>query len=121
MTIWEKISLILTAIGFYNCCRFAWVYQLRSRGKWRVSPHGRYMMATSIVVGSLLGLILSNKLFPEWPGRQFVALALYFCYLAFTGWLNRILDISLPDPGDYDASIEKTQRIHYPFAESEHE
>jgi len=97
MTWFEKLSLMVTTIGIYNCARFVWVYRVRSHGGWRGSPHGRYMMFAALVLGSLFALIISNRLFPGWYGREVVTVGLYFTYVAFTGWLNRLLDTSYPD------------------------
>ncbi len=96
MTLVEKLGLMVTAVGFYNCVRFVVTYWQRSGGAWRTDPHGRYMMFTALVLGSLFALIISNRLWPDWPGRGVVALVLYLLYVMFTGTLNKILEMSYP-------------------------
>lgn len=97
MTWFERLSLMVTTIGLYNCARFVWTYRKRSHGGWSATSHGRYMMFTALVLGSLFALIVSNRLFPGWYGREIVTIGLYFTYVAFTGWLNKLLDLSFPD------------------------
>ena len=110
MSWFEKLSMLVTGIGFYNCVRFVWSYgRLRNfQGSplWKSSPHGRYMMWTAAVLGSLFALILSNRLFPGWPGREIVTLALYVTYVAFTGWLNKLLDLSTSEQPQQETAEE---------------
>lgn len=108
MSWFEKLTLMITAIGLYNCVRFVWRYRKRSHGKWRNTPHGRYMMWTALVLGSLFALIISNRLWPDWPGIHPLTVVLYILYVAFTGYLNRIFEISLPETLE-DKEIEDAE------------
>lgn len=104
MTFVEHFSFMVSTIGLYNCTRFVWNYGRRAGRKappdkrWWTTPHGRYLMGSAAILGSFFFLIVWAQLFPRFPGMGMVALILYVGYVAFTGMLNKILDISLPEP-----------------------
>jgi len=103
VTFVEHFSFMISTIGLYNCGRFVWSYHRKAGPKakeerrWWKTPHGRYMMGSAAIMGSFFFLIVWAQLFPRFPGMGVVALILYVGYVAFTGMLNKILDISLPD------------------------
>lgn len=94
MTLFEKLSLFVTTIGFWNCLVFCLLYHIRTKGSWRRTEHGQWMMISSAVIGSLFMLIVSTRMFGDWPGRQWIILGLYITYVAGTAWPLRLLYLS---------------------------
>lgn len=95
MSWYEKLSFLVTTIGFWNCLVFCVAYPLSSRGKWRETEIGQWLMISMGTLGSIFLLILSNRLFGDWPGRQWLAFLFYIIYVAVTAWPLRLLYVSM--------------------------
>jgi hypothetical protein len=94
---YELASLIVTALGLLGCLWFIVDYHYRTGGSWTKlgswseSDAGRFMMADRVALASLLLLVVSIRVFGQWPGRQIVTFVIYVFYMAFAWWPLRLL------------------------------
>jgi hypothetical protein len=88
---YQWVAGAVTAAGLMGCLAFVATYHISSRGAWRETSEGRYLMATKTILASLFLLVLSTQLFGDWPGRQVVAVVLYATYAVFPWWLYVLL------------------------------
>lgn len=94
MTGLQLVTLGITSVGLLNCLVFCVGYHIYSRGNWRRSEHGVFLMLSVGCLGSLFALIISTRLFGMWPGRPVVSLVLYSAYVAVSFWPTRLLWLS---------------------------
>lgn len=97
MTGLQWAVLAITSIGLINCLVFCAGYQIKSKGGWRKSEHGVFMMLFIASLGTLFALIISTRLFGDWPGRMVVSTLLYTGYVAITFWPTRLLVLAFRD------------------------
>jgi len=81
----------ITAAGLVGCVTFVLRYAIRSRGAWRRSEAGRFMMVTYFCTGALFTSVLASQIFGDWPGRRIVTVILFSAYVVFTWWPQRLL------------------------------
>ncbi len=91
MTPYRVFLLALCVLGLLGCLVFVIGYQVRSRGAWRDSDAGRWLMIGRAEKAALFALVIVNQLFPAWPGRQFVTVAIFTVFVALTWWPSRLL------------------------------
>ena len=91
---------VTSGLGLLICLGFCVRWAIRSRMKWAESEHGWFLMTIALLVGWLFGMILAGQIFGDWPGRRWVALALYCALLLLTLWFPRILWVSRPRDGE---------------------
>lgn len=91
MTGYDVAVIVVTGIGLANCLGFCLAYWLASSGLWVRDEFGRFLMLFMACLGSLFALIVSTRLWGEWPGRRQVAMALYVVYVLATMWPARLL------------------------------
>lgn len=87
----DLIVVTITGIGLVNCLIFCVSYALASRGEWARDEFGRFMMIFMAILGSLFALIVSARIWGEWPGRRAVSVALYVAYVLVSLWPPRLL------------------------------
>jgi len=82
----------ITMAGLTGCLTFTVTYAIRSRGAWRYSDAGRFLMVGQANLGTLFALILTNQLLgTDWPGRELITVLLFSAYTAETWWPLRLL------------------------------
>lgn len=91
MSWFQVATLTITSVGLFNCLIFCIAYAVLSRGKWWKTEEGKFLMVFMAVLGSLFALIISNRLFGDWPGRRLIVTALYLSYVVATFWPIRLL------------------------------
>lgn len=94
MTWYVAATLAVTSVGLASCLVFCIGYWIFSKGTWWRSEHGRFLMLFMGCLGTLFALIISSRVFGDWPGRQIVSLVLYLSYVVVSLWPVRLLWIS---------------------------
>lgn len=94
MSVYRIVLLALCFMGFLGSLVFVIRYQLRSRGAWVDSEHGKWMMIGRAEKAALFLLVMTNQVLPEWPGRQAVTLILFATFVILTWWPGRLLSVS---------------------------
>lgn len=95
---WTDVVVVsVTGAGLANCAGFCAAYQLYSGGRWAKDEFGRFMMMFMACMGSLFALVLSSRLWGDWPGRRAVSIALYVVYVLVTLWPSRLLWLAQND------------------------
>src|SRR5882672_7503319 len=82
----------ITATGLLGCITFVIRYAILSRGAWRRSEAGRFMIIVYANLGALFLSVLANLIFDGWPGRRPVTLILFSAYVIFCWWPHRLLN-----------------------------
>lgn len=91
MTVYRMVLLTFCAAGLLGCLVFVARYQHISRGAWRDSEAGRWMMIGRAEKAALFALVMVNNAVMNWPGRQAVTLFLFGAFVALTWWPSRLL------------------------------
>lgn len=99
--IFKVLAFLITAIGFCGCTFFLINYVLRTKGAWRDSEAGRFLVVVYSNLGALFLVVMANQLFGDWFGRQVVTLGLYLAYVAQTWWPLRLLRIAQKRSGKH--------------------
>lgn len=73
----KDLGTALTLIGAGACWYFVIAYHVATGGDWRHSPAGRHLMQLSGGLGLLMTLILAARVWPTYPGRPWVTLAVF--------------------------------------------
>jgi len=84
--LWDYLVLIACIAGLVLAAWFAISYQAQSRGAWRDTAVGRFLMTRKILLAVLFATILSYRLFGDWPGRRPIV-ALMLVAFAFQTYL----------------------------------
>jgi len=92
--IYKVLAFVITATGFAGCTIFLVNYVLRTRGAWRDTEVGRYLVVVYTNLGALFLVVMANQLFGDWPLRSVVTLGLYLAYVLQTWWPLRLLRIA---------------------------
>lgn len=89
---WTDVLVVsVTGIGLANCAGFCAAYQYATGGRWIKDEFGRFLMLFMLCMGSLFALVLSSRLWGDWPGRRVITTVLYIIYVAVTLWPPRLL------------------------------
>lgn len=91
MSPYDMIMLAITGTGALGSLAFVLGYHFSSRGAWRKSEAGRFMMAVYACLTSLFLLIIANRIFGDWPGKSIVTVTLFTTYCIFAWWPLRLL------------------------------
>jgi hypothetical protein len=92
--IYKVLAFCITAFGFAGCAIFLVNYVLRTRGAWRDSEPGRFLVVVYTNLAALFLVVMVNQVFGDWLGRQVVTLGLYLAYVLQTWWPLRLLRIA---------------------------
>lgn len=91
MTTRDVIITIISAFGLVGCVSFMISYHRRSGGDWRRNEIGIWLMLSRLNLGLIFALLLSNRLFGDWTGRQEVIIALAGLFALQTFWPSKFL------------------------------
>lgn len=81
---WAAIAYALLGIGLFFVAGFLIRYMTRL--PWAESPEGRHLVAVSANVGAFFALYLALTIWPEFPGRTAVRMALFVAIVINCGW-----------------------------------
>jgi hypothetical protein len=87
----DMIFMLLTVLGIVGCLTFVSTYWIKTRGAWLKNEVGRFLVITYATLGSLFALIMVNRIFDQWPGRQIITITLFTAYVIFSWWPLRLL------------------------------
>lgn len=79
-------TTVLAALGMAGCWYFVAAYWWTTGGGWRRTAGGRHLMAFTANLGGLLTLVVVNRVFGDYPGRQAITLALFAALVAQIFW-----------------------------------
>jgi hypothetical protein len=84
----DVVTIIACGVGLLGCVVFGVLYHVKSRGGWWTEPSriGRTFMMMNAVLASILALIMTTRLFGDWPGRRAVVLGLVIIYMLKPWW-----------------------------------
>ena len=85
------LTIAACIVGAVGCLGFTGAYQVKTRGRWRRSEVGRLLMLVNLDLAAIMLLILSNRLFGDWPGRTELTAGLVFAYALQPWWWLRLL------------------------------
>lgn len=91
MKITDLVAVGLTGIGLINCLSFCVAYWIKSKGAWVRDEVGHFMMLFFGCLGFLFALVLSNRIYGDYKGREILVLILYFTLVLTTFWPIRLL------------------------------
>lgn len=66
-------------------------YQVTTAGGWSRSPAGRHLMQFTATLGLLFALILTARLWPDYPGRDEINLLAFAWLLGQVVWRSVLL------------------------------
>lgn len=83
---------LLRVAGLAGFVGFGLAYHVVTRGSWRRSPTGRWLMALACVPVLFLALAVTTQwLGPDWPGRRAAQVAVYGALAVLPYWLLTLL------------------------------
>jgi hypothetical protein len=82
----KEITTVLSVLGAAGCWYFVVAYHVTTGGDWRHNPFGQHLMAYTANMGLLLTLIVTARIWPNYPGRQVVTLVLFACLVLQVWW-----------------------------------
>jgi hypothetical protein len=94
---WDWLTIGSVVIGFVACVAFVIRYQIEvGRSWWRlpdgtVNHFGRYLMVRKVLLASLFGLILTNRVIGSWEARPAFTAILMFAFAVHTFVPYRLL------------------------------
>lgn len=89
---WDWLMVFACGVGAAACLLFVVGFQRESRGAWRTTPFGRFLMMRKALLACLFVLILVNRavtgqvvMRDAWPGQSLVTSLLFtaFCLHTF--------------------------------------
>lgn len=98
MTLYQMVLMAFCMVGLLGCLVFVIRYQVRSRGAWRDSEAGRWLMIGRAEKAALFALVIAGQAVPNWPGRQAVTVAVFGAFVALTWWPSRLLSRATDRP-----------------------
>jgi len=81
----------IAAFGLVGCVSFIVAYHVRSGGDWRHNEIGIWLVLSRINLGLIFALLLSNRLFGEWPGREHLIIGLVGLFALQTFWPSKFI------------------------------
>lgn len=86
----------VTAIGLLGCITFVPVYWTRSKGSWRKTDAGRFLIAIFSTIGLLLSYVMFGLIYFDitehpWTGGKWITLVVYAAFAAEMWWPLRLL------------------------------
>lgn len=84
-------STVLAGLGAAACLYFVVAYQVITAGDWRHSSAGRHLMQFTATLGLLFALIVSARLWPDYPGRDEVTLLAFAWLVGQAVWRSVLL------------------------------
>lgn len=85
---------VITAIctfGFVGCVSFIITYHQRSGGAWRGNEIGIWLMISRLDLALIFAVILSRRMFGQWPGYDIVIIFLVGLFALQTFWPGKFL------------------------------
>lgn len=83
--------LAITSVGLLNCFVFCLTYWVKTRGAWWTDEAGQFMMLFFGCLGMVFTVVIANRLFGDYPGREIAIFSLYVILVVATGWPLRLL------------------------------
>jgi hypothetical protein len=87
----DAIIVAISAIGLVGCVVFIIAYHRRSGGRWRYNEVGIWFMLSRINLGLIFAILLSNRLFGDWPGRSETIIFLTALFALQTFWPSKFI------------------------------
>lgn len=84
--LWDWIVFGACGVGMVLAGWFAVSYQIQSRGAWRETRAGRFLVTRKVLLFSLFASVMSYRVFGDFPGRR-VLVALMLVAFAFQTWV----------------------------------
>lgn len=88
---WTPITVVACGVGLVAAVVFAVAFQWMAGWDWLRNPMGRYLMSRKVLLAGLFVVILANRFFPGWPGRQMVTAILMSLFAVQTFVPYRLL------------------------------
>ncbi|MFG1776602.1 hypothetical protein ACGFIG_09255 [Micromonospora sp. NPDC049048] len=82
---------VLAGVGALACLYFVVAYQVTTAGDWWRSPAGRHLMQFTATLGLLFALILTARLWPDYPGRDEITLLAFAWLVGQVVWRSVLL------------------------------
>lgn len=76
----------LAVVGALACWYFVAAYWATTGGDWARNPAGRHVMVFTANLGLLLLLIVTARVWPDYPGRQVITLAAFAALVGQVIW-----------------------------------
>ncbi len=94
---WDVLTLIAVGTGLFAALLFVVRYQIEVGWTWWRHPNGgpnhfgRFLMIRKVLLSCLFALVLANRAFPGWTGREAVTALLMACFALQTFVPYRLL------------------------------
>lgn len=91
--VWEWITIGAVVLGFVAAVWFVTRLQMKAGWGWRLNPFGRYLMTRKVMLAALFGLVLFNRVAPDWWElvRPIITAVLMTCFALQTFVPYRLL------------------------------
>lgn len=100
-------TLIISLFGLGGSLLFVILYHIRTNGHWRRSEIGIWLMFGRANIAALFALLVINRVFPNWPGRVEITLAIAALFAIQTWWPSKLLW------SQQDLTVEKKKEINH--------
>lgn len=95
MSLYRVVIIVLCVAGLVGCVSFVVRYSIQSRrtklGPWWRHEIGWWLALVPLNLASLFLLVMLNNISLDWPGREWVTIALFTAYVVETWWPGRLL------------------------------
>jgi len=90
----KNAGTVLTAVGALACFYFVAAYQWETRGSWRKTAGGKHVMGFTAVLGAFFGLVFAARVWPSYPGRDWISLVVFAAAVWQVLWRNVLLYVA---------------------------
>lgn len=87
----DTIIAAISAFGFIGCTLFMLSYHRRSGGDWRRNEIGIWLMLSRLDLALIFLLILTGRVFGDFPGRDYAVITLVGLFALQTFWPSKFI------------------------------
>ncbi|MEU4570739.1 hypothetical protein [Micromonospora sp. NPDC023956] len=82
----NNLTAALAVVGAGVCWYFVGAYHVLTGGDWRRNPGGMHVMVFTANLGVLLTLAAAGRVWPDYPGREFVVTLVFAALVGQLVW-----------------------------------
>lgn len=82
----DTVIVAISAFGLIGCMIFMMAYHRQSGGAWRKSEIGVWLMLGRLNLTLIFALIISGRVFGDFPGRDYAVITLVGLFALQTFW-----------------------------------
>jgi hypothetical protein len=87
----NTVIVAISAFGLIGCVLFIVAYHLRSAGDWRHNEIGIWLVTSRVNLALIFVLIISGRVFGEFPGREYMVIGFVGLFALQTFWPSKFI------------------------------